>query len=220
MYTLTSAQKDEITAYVNQYRAKNQAPPMKWDDTMYAFTQNWANTMLVTKRFQHSGSSKYGENISYFQGYGTDAVTLLKKSVDSWYNEISLYDFKNPGFTSATGHFTCIVWVASTNLALGIAIDPNTKEAYISMNTSPPGNVRGQFDKNVLPSIASGPLPTPTPNPTPPPPPPVVTDMNNKNIIFKLLFDIVYAINANRPKSVIINIINQIITTINGFPNF
>jgi len=218
---LTTVQKDEVTAYVNQYRAKNQAPPMKWDETIYAFTQNWANSMLVTKRFQHSGSSKYGENIAYFQGYGTDAVTLLKKSIDSWYSEISSYDFNNPGFTSATGHFTCLVWVASTNFALGISMDLNTNEAYISMNTSPPGNVIGQFDKNVLSSITPGPLPTPTPTPTPPPPPPpAIPDLNHKNIIFKMLFDIVYAINANKPKSVIINIINQIITTINGFPNF
>jgi len=169
---LTSDQENEITTYVNNYRSLNQSPNMVWNNSIYSFSQSWSLVLSNNNLFQHSGNTLYGENLAYFQGYGTDVMTLLKKAIDSWYNEIKLYDFNSPGFSEATGHFTCLVWKSSTNFAMGISINTITQTAIITMNTSPPGNIIGEFDTNVLPTIPiATPLPTPAPTPTPTPGP-------------------------------------------------
>lgn len=140
----------DLTNYVNAYRAKNQAPPLVWDNTIATFSQNWTYYMTSNNLFKHSGTPLYGENISYFEGYGTDPMTLLFLAIDGWYNEISLYNFNNPGFADATGHFTCLVWLTSTSFGMGITINESTGESYISFNTNPPGNIIGEFQQNVL----------------------------------------------------------------------
>jgi len=211
---LTDAQTADITAYVNSYRAKNQAPPLQWDASICAVSQNWSNHLLSSHTVQHSGISAYGENIAFFQGYGTDPVTLIKKSVDAWYAEIALYDFSKPGFSETTGHFTCLVWVASTKFCIAIALDSMSGEAYIVMNTSPPGNYIGQFEQNVLPLLGTTPMST---VPTVLIPPQLQT---HKRILFKQLYNIVHAINTNQPKAVIIGIINNIIHQVDAYPTF
>ena len=172
---LSEQQKTEITAYINNLRAKHQSPNLQWDDTITAFSQEWANYLLTNNLFQHSGSALYGENLAYFQGYGTDVMTLLKKAVDAWYNEIALYDFNKPGFSEGTGHFTCLVWKSSLKYGIAISIDPTTQTVIISMNTLPPGNYMNEYAQNVL--KPTEPLPTPPPigPPTVPTVPTVVT---------------------------------------------
>lgn len=164
---LTSQQKSDLTAYINAYRTMHQAPPLVWDAAIATFTGNWAATMASTHSFQHSGSPNYGENIAYFQGYPVDPVGLIKRAVDLWYNENALYNYSNPGFSAATGHFTCLVWKASTTYAIAIAFDAGSNMAYVSMNTYPPGNVIGQFQQNVFPSATGTSTPTPPSNPLP-----------------------------------------------------
>lgn len=161
---LTPEQITELTNYVNAYRAKNQAPPLAWDTTIAEFAQSWSFYLISNNEFKHSGNHLYGENLAYFQGYGTDVMALLKKAIDLWYDEITLYNFNNPGFSSATGHFTCLVWKSSTKFAMGISINDVTNTVDITMNTSPPGNYIGQFQENVLPVL---PTPSPTSAPSP-----------------------------------------------------
>jgi hypothetical protein len=166
-FQLTSQQKLDLTAYINAYRTIHQAPPLVWDATIATFTNSWATNMAFNHNFQHSGRATYGENIAYFQGYQADPIGLIKKAVDLWYSEVSMYDFSNPGFSASTGHFTCLVWKASTSYAIAIAFDANSNMAYVSMNTYPPGNVLGQFQQNVFPLVTGA--PTPTPSTMPPP---------------------------------------------------
>ena len=45
--TLTSDQVAEIVTYVNAYRAKNQSPPIMWDDTIHNFSQTWAISNIM-----------------------------------------------------------------------------------------------------------------------------------------------------------------------------
>ena len=101
---LTDQNIIDITDYINNYRSKHQSPPLLWDNTIKLFSQSWSYYMSSSNLFQHSNSPIYGENISYFEGFGTDPMTLLRAAVDGWYNEISFYDFNNPGFSDATGH--------------------------------------------------------------------------------------------------------------------
>lgn len=226
----TQAQQDEITAYINKYRAINQAPPLTYDSTISAVSSQWATNLITTKTFKHSGNTLYGENLAYYMGYGTDAMTLVKKAVDQWYDEIKLYDFNNPGFSEATGHFTCLVWVASKTFGMGITINTGTNEADVVMNTSPPGNYAGQYVENVLAPTS---VPTPTPTPTPVPEPILKTkaDILNalvalcqavqakkNNIALAILIgQIIGAVKSYMPTSSIKNYIISLLYTINTF---
>jgi hypothetical protein len=211
---LTSDQQQQIVDYVNMYRAKNQAPPLVWDSTITLFSQHWADYLSSNKLFKHSGSQLYGENLAYFQGYGNDTMTLLKDAVDAWYKEISAYNFSQPGFSEATGHFTCLVWVASTHLGLGISFDTTTNSAIITMNTSPPGNVIGAFQQNVLPLVGSMP-PVIVPPTTPPTQPPATNacspSMATKVQLVNEIYDVINSIHSNRSKTVIDRKLSNII---------
>ena len=214
--TFTTEQKSEITNYINDYRAKHQSPPIIWDDTIASFSQQWAYYLLSNNLFQHSGSALYGENLAYFEGYGSDIITLLKKAVDNWYNEISLYDFNNPGFSSGTGHFTCLVWKSTTRFGMGLSINTIGNKVDIVMNTSPPGNYQGQFQQNVLPPITPAPAQTPAPIPAPTPAP--IPAPNNKKTIIVALYNIINLIQTNQPKVKIISSIYDLIKLVNNLP--
>ena len=169
---LGAADKQLITDYINQYRALHDSPPLTWDDQLASFADNWSSYLLKNNGFYHSNNKLYGENLAYFQGYNATPVELIKKSIDLWYDEIRMYDFNASQYTSGTGHFTCLVWKASRLHGFGYSYNTTTKEVVISMNTSPPGNIIGQFKENVLPLKTSGvPIPTPVPVPVPTPVP-------------------------------------------------
>jgi hypothetical protein len=170
--SLTIDQRKEITAYINHYRSLHQAPPLTWNNDIAVVSENWSAYLLSNNLFQHSQNPLYGENLAFFQGYGTDILTLLKLAVDGWYNEISEYNFSRPGFSQATGHFTCLVWASSKQFAISIALDKSTTACDIVFNTSPPGNVQGGYVLNVLPKRSVPPVPIPLP-PVPIPLPPV-----------------------------------------------
>jgi hypothetical protein len=165
---LGAADKQTITDYINQYRSLHDSPPLTWDDQIASFADNWSSYLLKNNGFYHSNNKLYGENLAYFQGYNATPVELIKKSIDLWYAEISMYDFNASQYTSGTGHFTCLVWKASRLHGFGYSYNTTTKEVVISMNTSPPGNIIGQFKENVLPLKNSG-VPEPTPVPVPVP---------------------------------------------------
>jgi hypothetical protein len=42
--------------------------------------------------------------------------------LDNWYGEIKLYDFSRPGASFNAGHFTQVIWRASTQLGCGIEV--------------------------------------------------------------------------------------------------
>ena len=156
--SLTPDQQTDITNYINAYRAKHQSPPMTYDPSISMISQQWANNLIINNLFQHSNNSLYGENLASFTGYPQDVIILIKKSIDNWYNEVSLYNFSRPGFSNATGHFTCLVWKSSTSYGIGVTINTTTNTADVVMNTSPAGNVSGQYQINVLPLVT--PVPT------------------------------------------------------------
>ena len=207
--TITPENIIELTDYINSYRSRHQVPPVSWDPIIATYSQQWSYTMTNTHTFKHSGSALYGENISYFIGYGTDIMKLMKLAIDDWYNEISLYNFNNPGFSAATGHFTCLVWKPSTKFGMGIAIDNNTNQVYVCFNNSPPSNVIGQFQQNVLPLVS--PI---TPPIQPPIQPPIKPPISKKQIIINQLYHILNEINGNYPKYYIINDLNAVINNL------
>jgi hypothetical protein len=151
-------------------------------------------------------------------------MILIKKAIDMWYNEVNLYDFNSPGFSKGTGHFTFLVWKNSSKFGMGFSINTSNNSVDITMKTSPPGNVIGQFQDNVLPIAAAPepipfPTPTPTPNPIPnpnPTPVPVPEPSYNKHIIISGIYNIIHLIQTNQPKVTIISAIYNLIKLINN----
>jgi len=201
----------DITNYLNLYRERNQAPPLCWDATIATFSQKWSYYMASNNLFQHSGSLLYGENIIYLNKYGEDPVTLIKLAIDSWYNEILLYDFNTPGFSDATGHFTSLVWVSTTTFGIGISINETTGEAFISLNTYPAGNILGEFQLNVLQPIAIEPIPIPEPIP------PMTT---NKQVVLEQLSAIINQVDEGCNQTYIRDNITTIISEIQHSSSF
>jgi len=183
------------------YRAKNQAPPMAMDANISMVAQQWSYHLLSTGLFQHSGNSNYGENLAQLQGYGTNVTILLKKAIDVWYNEITQYDFTKPDFSPATGHFTALIWATSTSFGLGLSIDMTTNTVDIVMNISPPGNIIGQFQQNVLPTITNAPV-----NPSV-----TKTPITNKEEIINELNNLIMELNMNKKKTQVIADIKSVI---------
>jgi len=165
---IASAQTSSLTnfrntalAKHNAYRSIHHSPAMVLNSATNNTAQAWANQLASTGTFAHSSSSQRngaGENLYVY--YTTASAiapdTLAKNAVDSWYNEVKLYNYAAPGFSSATGHFTQVVWKSSTQLGCATAKGTKTLNGtrfnafYVVCHYSPAGNVQSRFPANVL----------------------------------------------------------------------
>ena len=141
----------------NNYRSTHHSPNMSLSNPLSATAKQWAEHIAATGEFKHSSSAQRngaGENLyaSFTTANSMPADGLVKKTVEGWYNEVKDYNYANPGFSPATGHFTQVVWKASTQLGCGAA--KGTKNQlnayYVVCHYAPAGNVVGQFPANVL----------------------------------------------------------------------
>ena len=149
--TLSQDQINDITNYINTYRIKHHANVLTYNLDISNISQSWATYLSFNNLFKHSNNKQYGENLAWFGGYKNDIVNLIKKSIDSWYNEIQYYNFSNPGFSSDTGHFSQLVWAGTNSFGIGYSYNNSNHSAIIVFNFSPPGNIIGLFSQNVLP---------------------------------------------------------------------
>ena len=141
----------------NTYRNSHHSPDMTLSDSLNNSAQNWAEYLANNGVLEHSDSDA-GENlyVSYTTASSVDAATLANQAVTNWYNEVSDYDYNNPGFSSETGHFTQVVWKNSTQLGCGAARGVKTIQGtqynafYVVCQYAPAGNVIGQFPENVM----------------------------------------------------------------------
>ncbi|MDB9436159.1 CAP family protein [Dolichospermum lemmermannii CS-548] len=145
----------------NSYRATHSSPNMTISSSANNTAQGWAQYLATNGLFQHSGATQRnnaGENlhVSYTTAPSINYTTLANTAVQSWYNEVSAYNYNSPGFSSATGHFTQVVWKSSTQLGCGTAKGTKTLNGtkynafYVVCHYLPAGNVQGQFPANVL----------------------------------------------------------------------
>ena len=140
----TAAEIQEWLDAHNKHRSLHGVPPVTWSNTVAASAQAWVDTCPSG----HSSSS-YGENMSY-ASYSRTPTNV----VDGWYSEVSLYDYNNPGFSYATGHFTQVVWKNTTQIGCGYRTGCSGPWANIWVcQYNPPGNYAGQFPANVLPPV-------------------------------------------------------------------
>ncbi|CAF1465027.1 unnamed protein product [Rotaria sordida] len=141
----------------NHYRARHCAPPLVLSQQLNQIAQSYAEHLAATSTFEHSGnqlgSEQLGENL-FMQWISFGRPTASgREAMQSWYNEIGMYDFDKPKYSKETGHFTQMVWRSSRKLGVGIAYSPKGNEVYIVANYYPAGNTinPGYFENNVLP---------------------------------------------------------------------
>ena len=65
--------------------------------------------MHDTGTFAHDMNHSFGENLAM----STNPNRADDYATVNWYDEIIDYDYNNPGFSMATGHFTQVVWVGT-----------------------------------------------------------------------------------------------------------
>lgn len=136
----------EIFKLHNDYRIKHQAPRLKWNNTLQVSAQRWADNC----RFTHQEQSILGENLYAVFGTSTRSEAL-NSAPKEWYKEYKYYDYGRPGFSRLTGHFTQMIWVKTKSMGCGTKYCPQNDMRIVVCRYYPPGNVLGQFGKNVLP---------------------------------------------------------------------
>uniref|UniRef100_A0A3B4D3X2 SCP domain-containing protein n=1 Tax=Pygocentrus nattereri TaxID=42514 RepID=A0A3B4D3X2_PYGNA len=134
----------------NTYRKQHGAPPLTINHDLCRSAQAWAENLLSIKTLKHS-KADYGENL-YYTWSSVPKTLTGREAVDSWYSEIKDYNFKKPGFTSGTGHFTQVVWKDTEEVGFGLATDGAA--IFVVGQYLPAGNITnpGYFEKNVLPA--------------------------------------------------------------------
>jgi len=123
---------------------------MTWNTKRATDATNYAKQC----KFAHSGASGAGENLA--MGY-PDAAAV----VTAWAAERLKYNWDKPGFYSATGHFTQVVWKKTLTVGCGKA-NCGSKGWLVVCQYVAPGNVlpASNFNTNVPRQVSGRPTDT------------------------------------------------------------
>lgn len=136
----------ELLAAHDRARAEHCAPPLAWSPELATVAEAWAAELASRGcPLQHS-QSPYGENLFM----ATAGSRSPSEVVDVWVSEREGYRFARGGFSMETGHFTQVVWAATERVGCA-TLDCDGMDLWVC-NYDPPGNVRGEYRENVLPT--------------------------------------------------------------------
>ena len=127
----------------NQYRAKHGVPELKWSNSCAVHAQEWAEKLSRDNEFKHSDNPRYGENIAKAMKLNPTADEI----VWHWYREVEDYDFSRMEFQPGTGHWSQVIWKSTRYAGFGYA--KNNDITIIVANYKCPGNMLGQFERNI-----------------------------------------------------------------------
>jgi len=146
-YTSDSVFQSTVLNSTNFYRSEHNATSLTWNSSLSSFALSWAQKC----QWAHSHGPN-GENLAENYENVTDAI-------DGWGDERGKYDFSHGGFGEGTGHFTQLVWKATTSVGCARVNCANNDKGgnaqgwYVVCEYWPPGNVMGQFAKEVQSEI-------------------------------------------------------------------
>lgn len=141
----------QVTERHNYYRAQHQVGNLERDSELERIAQAAAEHMIEIDNFYYTTETYNGQYIgkNLFWRYGSFTGNDV---VDSWYNQISAYDFNNPGYTNGAGSFTQLVWKNSQKVGCGYACSGD--ECYGCCTYYPGGNYLNSFPSNVFPKTS------------------------------------------------------------------
>lgn len=125
----------------NAVRAEVGVAPLRWDEELAAYAQQWADHLAATGcRMRHRQPNRYGENL--FQGTASHYRAI--DAAQGWESEKTHY---RGGVITETnyrqiGHYTQMVWRGTTRMGCGEAICNATR--LVACNYDPPGNMLGR----------------------------------------------------------------------------
>jgi uncharacterized protein YkwD len=154
----SSLSSDEVNQFINlhnQYRQKTGASPLKWNINLAAAAQSWADHQKNNENCKMRHPETDAEGRKYLNGPVHD--------VGSWGQNIAWFEGQ-PGSPEAcmqgwgprecpsypgdgTGHFSQLVWKATTEVGCGKASCGNQTLWVCDYN--PGGNVQGEYGQNV-----------------------------------------------------------------------
>lgn len=139
-----------ITQFHNEVRATVGVPPVVWDSQLAAIAEDWAAKCVDSKApaglvdhndARSQGYPTYvGENV-----FGASGNATARGAVDSWASERANYDYATNSCASICGHYTQIVWRATT--MIGCAKNTCSGLRYpstIVCNYGPGGNINDE----------------------------------------------------------------------------
>lgn len=138
--------REKLLQLHNEKRRLHHVPPLTLSNKLNDIAQKYANKLSSMRALVHSRNG-YGENL-YWRTSTPPTDIDASFPLNSWYNEVSEYDFEKGGFSSKTGHFTQVVWKGSQQLGVGYVRKGG--DVYVVANYYPPGNHLGQFKQNVF----------------------------------------------------------------------
>jgi hypothetical protein len=156
----------ELLQATNADRGKHGTPSLTWSSDLAQGAQQWADACTPDPKnpdlFAHSPGAfqNYGENLSW----GTRRSAT--EAVQSWYDELSRYDFNNPIASYTAGNtdhsrevrdFTQLIWNDTQQVGCGVSVCKGFN--FWVCRYSPPGNFNGEnpgvLDKEVPRAIAA-----------------------------------------------------------------
>jgi uncharacterized protein YkwD len=116
-------------------------PDLTWNADAAAVAQGWADNLLATNTFEHNANrGPFGENI-YWES-GSDPATSAVRASGSWASEQAAYTWDTDSCADVCGHYTQMVWAATTSVGCGVATDGT--QTIVVCNYAPPGNFTGE----------------------------------------------------------------------------
>ena len=152
------AMASAIIARHNAWRQQLNLAPLQWANDLAQSSQQWSNHLANNGcQMVHSSGNNVGENLFWMSpkittwSDGRQEVTVQAvtpgRVVDLWGEEVQWYDYDknacNAPAGEACGHYTQIVWAATTHVGCAMAVCPDSGQIW-TCQYRPAGNVIGQ----------------------------------------------------------------------------
>ena len=153
-YSFTTKFLEEALLAHNEIRAKHNSPPLELNPTLSTIAQSHSELLAKKRKKIYSNN-----NIFKNQKIG-ESIYISKKSCDGeevtffWYKGNKKYNFQkleeNKDDNEEINFFTQLVWKDTKEVGFGFSNDEKGNYYYVA-NYFPCGNIKGQYQNNVMP---------------------------------------------------------------------